>query len=59
MWVPRCPREAKKVITKRVVTFVDVSLQACGTPVYLQFVYKDGTVTSRFLASKSKIAPLY
>ena len=53
MRVLRCPREAKEVIAKRVVTIVDASLQACGTPVYLQFVYKHGTVTSRFLASTS------
>ena len=57
MRVLRCPREEKEVITKRVVTIVDASLQVCGTPVYLQFVYKHGTVTSRFLASTSKIAP--
>ena len=33
--VPRCLREAKKVVAKRVVTFVDASLQAYGTVVYL------------------------
>lgn len=56
--VPRCLREAKEVATKRIIAFVDASLQAYGTVVYLQCVYNDGTVSSRLIASKSKVAPL-
>ena len=56
--VPRCLREAKEVVIKRVVTFVDASQQAYGTVVYLQCVYNDATVTSRLIASKCKVAPL-
>lgn len=36
--VPRCLREVKEVVAKRVITFVDASLQAYGTVVYLQCV---------------------
>ena len=57
MKVPRCLREAKEVVAKRVVTFVDASLQAYGTVVYL-CVYNDATTTSRLIASKCKVAPL-
>jgi len=53
VWVPRCFREPKEVINKRITT-----LQAYGTVVYLQCVYDDGVVTSRLIASKSKVAPL-
>ena len=56
--VPRCLREEKEVVAKRVITFVDASLQAYGTVVYLQCVYNDATVSSRLVASKCKVAPL-
>ena len=56
--VARCLREAKEVVAKRVVTFVDASLQAYGTVVYLQCVYNDATTTSRLITSKCKVAPL-
>lgn len=56
--VPRCLREAKEVIAQRVVTFVDASIQAYGTAVYLQCGYSDATTSSRLIASKSKVAPL-
>ena len=56
--VPRCLREAKEVVAKRVVTFVDASLQAYGTVVYLQCVYNDATASNRLVASKCKVAPL-
>ena len=56
--VPRCLREAKEVVAKRVITFVDASLRAYGTVVYLQCVYNDATVSSRLVASKCKVAPL-
>ena len=56
--VPRCLRESRKVLTKKVVTFVDASTQAYGAVVYSLFEYEDGTVSSRMIASKSKVAPL-
>ena len=56
--VPRCLLEEKEVVAKRVITFVDASLQAYGTFVYLQCVYNDATVSSRLVASKCKVALL-
>ena len=56
--VPRCLRDTKEVINKRIITFVDASLQAYGTVVYLQCVYNDGSVTSRLIALKNKVALL-
>ena len=56
--VPRCLREPKEVVNKTIITFVEASLQAYGTVVYLQCVYNDGAVTSQLIASKSKVAPL-
>ena len=35
MQVPRCLHEAEEVAGKRVITFVDASLQGYGTVVYL------------------------
>ena len=58
MQVPRGLHEAKEVVTKRVITFVDASLQAYRTVVYLQCVYNDATISSRLVASKCKVAPL-
>ena len=40
------------------VTFVDASQQAYGASSYLRCEYEDGTVTSRLIASKSKVVPL-
>ncbi len=56
--VPRCLREAKKVVKKSVVTFVDASLKAYGTVAYLLCEYEDTTVSCRLVASKTKVAPL-
>ena len=58
--VPMCLRDTKEVINIRgfVVTFIDASLQAYGTVVYLRCVCNDGTFSSRLIASKSKVAPL-
>ena len=46
------------MVSKRIVTFVDVSQQVYGTFVYLQCVYNDTTTTSRMIASKCKVVPL-
>lgn len=42
---------------KEVVTFVDASRKACGTVSYLQSEYEEGSVTTRLIASKSKVVP--
>ena len=43
---------------KRVITFVDASLKAYGAVAFLQCEYDNATVSSRMIASKSKVAPL-
>jgi hypothetical protein len=55
---PRCLRQSKKVLTKKIITFVDASIQAYGTVAYLLCEYEDQTTSSRIIASKSKVAPL-
>lgn len=40
------------------ITFVDALQQAFGAVSYLRCKYEDGSVTSRLIASKSKVAPL-
>ena len=56
--VPRCLQEAKKVVSKSIVTFTDASVQAYGAVAYLRCEYEDGEVTARMITSKSKVAPL-
>ena len=56
--VPRCLRQSKKDLTKRIITFVDASMQAYGAEVYLLCEYEDQTTTSRMIASKSEVAQL-
>ena len=56
--IPCCLQNQQPVKLKEVVTFVDASQQAYGASSYLQIEYEDGTVTSRLIDSKSKVAPL-
>ena len=56
--VPRSLRRTAKVLTRKIVTFVDASIQAYGAVVYLLCEYEDGTLSCRLVASKSKVAPL-
>jgi ribonuclease HI len=51
-------RQSKKVLTKKIITFVDAAIQAYGAVVYLLCEYEDQTTSSRMIASKSKVAPL-
>ena len=56
--VPRCLHEPKKIVIKRVITFVDASLKPYGAVAFLQCEYYDATVSSRMIASKNKVTPL-
>ena len=56
--VPQCLRKLQPVKCQEVVTFVDASQQAYGAVSYLRSEYEDGSVTTRLIASKSKVAPL-
>ena len=51
--VPRSLRRTAKVLTRKIVTFVDASIQAYGAVVYLLCEYEDGTLSCRLVASKS------
>jgi len=54
----RCLQDQQSVKSKEVVTFVDALQQAYGASSYLRVEHEDGTVTSRLIATKSKVAPL-
>ena len=56
--VPSCLRNQQPVKSKEVVTFVEASSKAYGAASYLRCEYADGSVTSRLIASKSKVTPL-
>ena len=56
--IPSCLQDQQPAKSKEVVTFADASQQAYGASSYLRCGYEDGTVTSRLIASKSKVAPL-
>ena len=56
--VPRCRRLDKEVSSQSVHCFADVSQHAYGAVVYAVTTYNDGLVTSRLIASKTKVAPL-
>jgi len=53
--MPRCLRKSKGEVNKRIITFVDASLQAYGTFVWLQCSVM--AVTSRLIAGLM-VAPL-
>ena len=56
--VPRCLQNQRPLKSKEVVTFVDASQQGYGAASYLRCKYEDGWVTSRLIASKTKVARL-
>ena len=56
--IRRYLHDQKPVKSKEVVTLVDASQQAYGALSYLRCRYEDGTVTSRLIISKSKVALL-
>ena len=56
--VSRCLRGPQPVKFQEVVTFVDALQQAYVAVSYLRCEYEDGPVTTRLIASKSKVAPL-
>ena len=57
--VPRCYfRSSFKPILIELHGFSDASAQAYGAVVYLRAVYKDGSISSTIIASKTRVAPL-
>jgi hypothetical protein len=56
--IPRCLMKNKEVSCARLHVFVDSSKEAYGAVVYIQHVYADGMTSERFVASKTRVAPL-
>ena len=57
--VPRCYfRSSLNPILIELHGFSDASAQAYGAVVYLRAVYKDGSISSNIMASKTRVAPL-
>ena len=58
--VPRCLRFVPEqvVLSETLHTFVDASQDAYGAVVYLKVSYESGSVSSRLVAAKTRVAPL-
>ena len=58
--VPRCLRlgQEEEMLSQTLHTFVDASKDAYGAVVYSRATYKSGAVSIRFVAAKSRVAPL-
>ena len=58
--VPRCLRFGPEevVLSEALQTFVDASQDAYGAVVYLRVIYESGSVSSRLVAAKTRVAPL-
>ena len=58
--VPRCLRFGPEqvVLSETLHTFVDASQDAYGAVVYLKVSYESGSVSSRLVAAKTRVAPL-
>ena len=55
---PRCLQEPGKTIESMSLhTFVDASESAYGAVVYARCVYRDGTLSTNIVASKTRVAP--
>ena len=53
--IPRCLRSSEPFKSRRIVTFLDVSQQACGAAVFTQCKYHNDAVTGPLIAAKSKV----
>ena len=58
--VPRCLRlgQEEEMLSQTLHTFLDASQDAYGAVVYSRATYKSGAVSIRFVAAKSRVAPL-
>jgi len=57
--VPRCLRFGPEVVLSETLhTFVDALQDAYGAVVYLKVIYESGSVSSRLVAAKARVAPL-
>ena len=56
--IPRCLHVDKQISLKQLHTFVDASETAYGAATYLHCTYVDGSVSCRFVAARTRVAPL-
>ena len=56
--VPRCLQLDRNVESVTLHTFTDASGEAYGAVTYARYQYKDGTISTRLVASKTRVAPL-
>ena len=56
--ISRCLKEDKKLRDVTIHTFSDASEKAYAAASYIRHEYEDGTVSTRLVAAKSKLAPL-
>lgn len=59
--VQRCLRltdKSNEILDSSIHTFVDSSVEGFGAVSYMRNVYKSGLVSTRFIAAKSKVAPI-
>ena len=56
--VSRCLKSPLQIQDTTLHVFVDASQEAYGAVAYLRHEYEDGSVTCRFIAAKSRVAPL-
>ena len=56
--VSRCLKEDKELRDVTIHTFSDASEKACAAASYVRHEYEDGTVSTRLVAAKSRLAPL-
>ncbi|GBP97210.1 hypothetical protein EVAR_67635_1 [Eumeta japonica] len=56
--IDRFVLKPKEAITTQLHTFVDASERAYGAAIYIRSTYKDKTITTRLICSKSRVAPI-
>ena len=56
--VPRCLQLDRKVESVTLYTFTDASGEAYGAVAFARYQYKDGTISTRLVAFKTRVAPL-
>ncbi|CAC5373861.1 unnamed protein product [Mytilus coruscus] len=56
--IPRCLQLDDDIVSTSPHTFSNASLEAYGSVIYARHEYKSGTISTRLIAAKSRVAPL-
>ncbi|CAC5420524.1 unnamed protein product [Mytilus coruscus] len=56
--IPRCLQVDNDIISTSFHTFSDASQEAYGSVIHDSHVYKSGTISTKLIAAKSRVAPL-